>query len=280
LTDQDWFARFSGELRARAVPEATIQLVVDEAFGYVRDSRQPADQAFGIPEAHAARLAGSLVPATGQSRSAARQPDAQVRLSAQGIGKRYGRRWVFQDLDLTVRAGQIAAVIGANGAGKTTFLGICAGFVSPSEGRVSVTGSTGYCPQHGGTLDYLRPDEHFALIGAGRGLKPREAAAQGRELAAALQWNVTGAKQARQLSGGTRQKLNLVLACLGNPDLLLLDEPYQGFDQGTYLDFWQRLWQLRDQGKAIVVVTHLLENLDRVDLVLDLMARRAQGAGV
>ena len=61
-----------------------------------------------------------------------------------------------------------------------------------------------------------------------------------------------------------------MLSALGDPDLILLDEPYQGFDQGTYLDFWERVWQWRDEGKAIVVVTHLLEHLERVDSVLDL----------
>ncbi len=59
-------------------------------------------------------------------------------------------------------------------------------------------------------------------------------------------------------------------------DIVLLDEPYQGFDRGSYLDFWQHVWEWRDAGKAVVVVTHLLSQLDRVDTVLDLTpARRA-----
>jgi ABC-2 type transport system ATP-binding protein len=82
---------------------------------------------------------------------------------------------------------------------------------------------------------------------------------------------------ARRLSGGTRQKLNLVLAGLGEPDVLLLDEPYQGFDSGSYLDFWQQVWQWRDAGKAVVVVTHLLAHADRADIVLDLSAERETG---
>lgn len=57
---------------------------------------------------------------------------------------------------------------------------------------------------------------------------------------------------------------------MGDPEILLLDEPYQGFDRGTYLDFWDQLWEWRNAGRAIVVVTHLLNHLDRVDTVLDL----------
>ena len=69
---------------------------------------------------------------------------------------------------------------------------------------------------------------------------------------------------------GRRKKLNLVMSTLTEPDVLLLDEPYQGFDRGTYVNFWDQLYRLRDEGKAIVVVTHLLNQLDGVDLVLDL----------
>jgi len=74
----------------------------------------------------------------------------------------------------------------------------------------------------------------------------------------------------RDLSGGARQKLSLALALLGQPGLLLLDEPYQGFDQGSYLDFWQHAGAWRRQGRAVVVVTHLLTELHRADQVLEL----------
>lgn len=100
------------------------------------------------------------------------------------------------------------------------------------------------------------------------------ARASGRERAGVLEWSVDPRVQARHLSGGTRQKLNLIMAGLGAPEVLLLDEPYQGFDRDTYLDFWQQVWDWRTEGKAIVVVTHLLNQLDRVDTVLDLTPAR------
>lgn len=73
-----------------------------------------------------------------------------------------------------------------------------------------------------------------------------------------------------ELSGGTRQKLNLTLALLHDPDVLLLDEPYQGFDWETYLRFWDLVEDLRARGKAIVVITHLVFEQDRFDLLADL----------
>ena len=81
----------------------------------------------------------------------------------------------------------------------------------------------------------------------------------------------------RDLSGGTRQKLNLALALLADPTVLLLDEPYQGFDRGTYVNFWDHCdaWRLR--GKAVVVVTHMLAELGRADRVVELPAHPARG---
>lgn len=199
-----------------------------------------------------------------------RPTPGRVRLRASGITKRYGRQPVLAGVDLTVRAGEVAAVVGANGCGKSTFLRICAGLVSPDAGEVVVQGSLGYCPQDGGTYDFLRPDEHFELFGAGRGWRRERSRAAGRAAAQVLDWRVPERTLGRQLSGGTRQKLNLVLAGLGEPDVLLLDEPYQGFDRGSYLNFWEQVWRRRAAGGAVVVVTHLLNELDRVDTVLDL----------
>nr|WP_230417115.1 ATP-binding cassette domain-containing protein [Micromonospora tarapacensis] len=176
----------------------------------------------------------------------------------------------MRDASLTVRAGQIAAVVGANGCGKSTFLRICAGLVSPDAGEVTVSGRLGYCPQQGGTADFLLPDEHFVLVGAGQGVPRGPARQAGRAAARRLGWDAGEAVLARHLSGGTRQKLNLTMSTLAEPDVLLLDEPYQGFDQGSYVNLWDQLIRLRDDGRAIVVVTHLLNQLDRVDVLLDL----------
>ncbi|MGA5166579.1 MULTISPECIES: ATP-binding cassette domain-containing protein [Streptomyces] len=198
---------------------------------------------------------------------------APVLLHAQGIVKSYRRRRVLNGVDLTVRSGEVAAIVGSNGAGKSTMLKICAGLASPDRGRVSVRGRLGYCPQDVGVLDFLTPGEHFTLFGAGRGLRPAAASRRGRELARTLDWSVGRRTLAKDLSGGTRQKLNVVLAALGDPDVLLLDEPYQGFDRGSYLDFWKNVWDWREEGKAVVVVTHMLSRLDRVDQVLDLSPR-------
>lgn len=199
--------------------------------------------------------------------------DPPVRLHAQGITKTYRRRTVLDGVDLLVRAGEAVAIVGANGSGKSTLLRICAGLVSPDAGEVLLSGTVGYCPQDVGIFGFLRADEHFALFGAGRSLSDRATARErGRRLARQLAWDASEHTQARHLSGGTQQKLSLALAALTDPDILLLDEPYQGFDRGSYIDFWQQVGRWRERGMAILVVTHMLNSLDVVDRVLDLGA--------
>ncbi|WP_431728345.1 ATP-binding cassette domain-containing protein [Verrucosispora sp. TAA-831] len=263
MNSDEWLRAFAAELHQRRVATDAARHVVAEAATHLREGGGDPWQVFGPPQAYAAAIVESIGTAPGPR-------PGPVRLSAQGITKRYGKRTVLRDASLTVRAGQIAAVVGANGCGKSTFLRICAGLISPDSGEVTVSGRLGFCPQQGGTADFLLPDEHFVLVGAGQGVARGPARRAGREAARDLGWDAEGAVLARHLSGGTRQKLNLTMSTLARPDVLLLDEPYQGFDQGSYVNLWDQLTRLRDEGKAIVVVTHLLNQLDRVDIVLDL----------
>jgi ABC-type multidrug transport system ATPase subunit len=77
---------------------------------------------------------------------------------------------------------------------------------------------------------------------------------------------------AGHLSGGSKQKLNLALALLGDPDVLLLDEPYTGFDAGTYHCFWEHIQRWTDDGSACLLVTHFLGERERVDRIQEMRA--------
>src|SRR5215469_13575972 len=187
-------------------------------------------------------------------------------LTVTGLAKSYRRRPVLCDVGLQAYPGQVVAVTGENGSGKTTLLRICAGLETADTGTIDRHAAAGYCPQEPALFDLLTPAEHLALFAAGR----TEAAAEGRELLAALGVPLRARTLVRDLSGGARQKLSLALALLGQPELLLLDEPYQGFDRGSYLDFWRHAEAWRRQGKAVVVVTHLLTEPGRADHVLEL----------
>ena len=110
------------------------------------------------------------------------------------------------------------------------------------------------------------------LFGAAAGLSRAEARSTGLALLESFGFPVHERAVAKDLSGGTRQKLNLALALLADPSVLLLDEPYQGFDMGSYVDFWAHVDRWRGQGRAVVVVTHLLTELKRVDRVVEVRA--------
>ncbi|MGL5865643.1 MAG: ATP-binding cassette domain-containing protein [Dermatophilaceae bacterium] len=251
-------------------PEAG-RLAADSVDQAAEASRQP-HELFGPATAYAHSLVDALRRTSDAwSETPLPAPDqGTVMLSLSGVGKRYRRRTVLEDVTLTVRAGEVLAVVGANGSGKSTLLRICAGIIRASSGTVRRTGRVGFVPQDGGLLDLLTPAEHFELFGAAAGVARRRARSTGEHLATRLSWRPDPSTQVGRLSGGTRQKLNVVLGELHAPDLLLLDEPYQGFDSGSYLDFWQQVHGWRQAGKAVVVVTHLLHELYRADQVVDL----------
>ena len=191
-------------------------------------------------------------------------------LQATGICKHYRARTVLDGISLSVGAGEVVAIIGENGAGKSTLMRICAGLIQPDAGEVSVSGRVGYCPQEPGLFDLLSADDHLAMFAPALGLSRREAVHQGHVLLSEFAFPLAQRDQCRHLSGGSRQKLNLALALLGGAQLLLLDEPYQGFDHGAYVSFWEHVNRWKDAGMGVVVVTHLLADQDLVDRVVEL----------
>jgi ABC-2 type transport system ATP-binding protein len=201
-----------------------------------------------------------------------------TQLAASKICKRYGATTILDDAELTVEGGEVVALTGENGAGKTTLMRICAGIVRADSGTVRVGGRIGYCPQIPGLFELLTADDHLVMFGRGSGLGRDEAVRRGHAILAEFGFPLHERAVTRNMSGGTRQKLNLALALLADPSLLLLDEPYQGFDRGTYINFWDHCQRWRTEGKAVVVVTHMLAELGRADRVVELAAHPSRAA--
>jgi ABC-type multidrug transport system ATPase subunit len=164
------------------------------------------------------------------------------------------------------------ALTGENGAGKSTLMRIGAGVLASDAGVVRAAAPIGYCPQEAGLFELLTADEHLVMFGRGSGLSRGEALRRGNAILGEFGYPLDERAVVRDLSGGTRQKLNLAIALLADPAVLLLDEPYQGFDHGTYVNFWDHCRTWRARGIAVVVVTHMLAELDRVDRVVELPA--------
>jgi len=198
-------------------------------------------------------------------------------VSAQGVARRYGRRTALAPMSIEIRGGETLALIGPNGAGKSTLLGILARALEPSEGRV-VTGSldggvpprVGWVPQRPAQYARLSARENLELFARLEGVADPEAEA-GR-LLAALGLPANGQISA-QLSTGNQQRLNLAIALLASPDVLLLDEPTASLDPRQRRRLWEVADQVRGRGGAVVFATQNLEELehfaDRVAVLLD-----------
>ena len=193
-------------------------------------------------------------------------------LHAQGVEKAYGRHEVLRGVDLEVKPGSLVAVVGENGAGKSTLLKILAGTLAADAGAVDLDGTLGYCPQEPVLNGALTIEQHLRYFAAAYRLA---SLARADELLETLRFGGYRKHTVEALSGGTRQKLNLALALLHDPDVLLLDEPYQGFDWETYLRFWELVDDLRARGRAVVVITHLVFEEERFDALYELRDGRA-----
>jgi ABC-type multidrug transport system ATPase subunit len=211
-------------------------------------------------------------------------PDSagEVVLRAQGLRKSFHRGiWprrrtieVLKGAELELHAGELIGLVGENGSGKTTLMQIVVGLLKRDGGNLRRPDRLGYCPQVPMVWDKLTVSEHFQLFAQAYGLAKDPAGAAQDALLAELQFTRYRDYRVEELSGGTRQKLNLALALMHDPDLLLLDEPYAGFDWETYLRFWEMSERRRDAGMAILIVSHLLAERERLDRIYSLVDGR------
>ncbi|MEU9162245.1 ABC transporter ATP-binding protein [Streptomyces sp. NPDC048424] len=190
-----------------------------------------------------------------------------------GLHHAYRRHAVLRGIDLSLPPGILAGIVGENGAGKSTLLKILSGEMRPTSGTVTHGGRFGYCPQDVVLNDALTVRQHLAFFKTAYGLTDLRRA---EEIMAALRFTEYADVRSGVLSGGTRQKLNLTLALMHDPQVLLLDEPYQGFDWDTYQRFWELAARLRDSGRSVLVVSHLAYDAERLDRLYRLEEGRLQ----
>ena len=266
----DWYRSFEAELASHGLPAAEVHRTTASTRAEAEAAGVPPGDLYGPAVLYAREVASALrdyqadVPAPTAAAPAVR------RLTE--VSARRGRRTILSDINLTVRRGEVVAVVGANGAGKSTLLQLCAGLLRASSGRIERTPHFGYAPQLDSLAPLLTVDEHLRLFGAARGMRRGRSVSTGHRLITRLGWTARGDQTAGTLSGGTQQKLNVALAQLDAPDLLLLDEPYQGLDALAYEDLWALISAWRTSGAGVLLVTHLLRDVDLVDRVVELPA--------
>ncbi len=180
-------------------------------------------------------------------------------MRAQSLSKRYGARTALRDVSFEIGPGERAAVIGPNGAGKTTLLQILAGALPPSSGTVSLgPESVGWVPQHPALYSKLSVAENLRLFARlERVADPQRTVERMLEQTALAD---RAGDEVGRLSGGNRQRVNIAIGLLGEPDVLLLDEPSASLDPRQR----DRLWRfIAELGTTVLFSTHDVGEAER-----------------
>ncbi len=183
-------------------------------------------------------------------------------LRALRVARRYGDVEALAPTDVELRPGETVALVGPNGAGKSTLLAILAGAIEPSEGTVETNARVGWVPQRPAHYSRLSARENLELFAQLEGVRDvRSTAAELLERFALP----AAARPSGELSVGNRQRLNVAIALLGDPQVLLLDEPTAALDPGQRRRVWEVADALRAQGGAVCFATQNLEEIEHAN---------------
>jgi ABC-2 type transport system ATP-binding protein len=198
-------------------------------------------------------------------------PDQAPVIAVEHLHKAYGATVAVEDVSFTVRAGEIFGILGRNGAGKTTTVECLSGLRVPDRGRMSVLGldpledrhelreRVGVQLQQSALPPKIRVGEAVELYAS---FYPRPADAG--HLLALLGLDTKRSSYFRELSGGQKQRLSIILALIGQPNIAILDELTTGLDPEARRETWKLIEGVRDSGVTIVLVTHFMEEAERL----------------
>ena len=190
-----------------------------------------------------------------------------------GVTKRFGDKTVVNAIDLQVRRGEIYGFLGPNGSGKTTFIRMLCGLLTPDAGRGTCLGydvrteqaeikrHVGYMTQRFSYYEDLSIRENLDFIARIYDLPNRRVAVQAS--LARLGLEARGGQLAGQLSGGWKQRLALAACLIHQPQLLLLDEPTAGVDPKARREFWDEIHRLAAEGLTVLITTHYMDEAER-----------------
>ena len=192
-------------------------------------------------------------------------------VEARGLSKRFGRLQVLDGIDLTIVRNRVTAIVGPNAAGKTTMIKSILGLTRPDAGTIVVDGidvggndayreRIGYMPQIARFPENLTASELFEMLKDLRGKR----AVLDEELIEAFALVDELRKPLRTLSGGTRQKVNAVMAFLFKPDLLILDEPTAGLDPVASGVLKRKIVAEREAGRTFVLTSHIMSEVEEL----------------
>ncbi|WP_307718079.1 ABC transporter ATP-binding protein [Rhodococcus marinonascens] len=189
---------------------------------------------------------------------------------AAALTVRLADRPVLDAVTVDIPRGQVTAVVGGDGAGKTSLLGALAGRVPIADGTVTmpVKDEVGFQQSASGVWQDLTVDENIEFVGSAYGMSSALLADQRKHLLGAAGLGSVGDRLGGQLSGGMRQKLGFCLAMLHRPRVLLLDEPSTGVDPVSRVELWRMVAEAAAAGTAVLLSTTYLDEAERAHRVL------------
>lgn len=194
-------------------------------------------------------------------------------IDVQGITKAFGEKVVVNNISMQVRPGEIYGFLGPNGSGKTTFLRMLCGLLTPDAGSgtclgydiikqpAAIKNQVGYMTQKFSYYEDLSIRENLDFIARVYGISEKKQAVD--ESLDRLGLSARQTQLAGQLSGGWKQRLALAACMLHKPRLLLLDEPTAGVDPKARRDFWEEIHELAAQGLTVMITTHYMDEAER-----------------
>jgi ABC-2 type transport system ATP-binding protein len=199
----------------------------------------------------------------------------QVVLRTVNLTRRYGSLTAVDHLSLEVFEGEVFGFLGPNGAGKTTSINMMCGLLKPDEGEVWLHGKTiasagaevrsrvGVCPQEVVLWERLTCLEQLEFTGEMYGMSRRDARRSGERLLEELELREKSRQQARYLSGGMKRRLNLALALVHDPEVVVLDEPEAGLDPQSRVRVREYIQSLARR-KTVILTTHNMDEAERL----------------
>lgn len=198
-------------------------------------------------------------------------------ISLTHLVKKFGNQTVLKDVNFNVESGQIVGLIGPSGSGKSTVIKIALGMEVSDGGNAEVLGKTmpnrqllgqiGYMAQSDALYDSLSGYENLKFFAQMKGISKANVQTEIEHVTQVVDLQDDIKKRVSGYSGGMQRRLSLAIALLGKPELLVLDEPTVGIDPALRRKVWTELKAIREQGRSILITTHVMSEAEQVDRV-------------
>ncbi len=196
-------------------------------------------------------------------------------IEVSGVAKAFKKQEVLTNIDLSIYENEIFGLIGPSGAGKSTLIRMIMGAINADKGSIQIEdyhvpsikalNMIGYMPQYDALYDDISGLDNLMFYGSMYHMKQKELRSRAEEVLKLVELDKDSKKKVVNYSGGMKKRLSLAVALLHSPKVLILDEPTVGIDPILRMKIWEEFYQLKEQGKTILVTTHVMDEAIKCD---------------